>query len=116
MLFFGIAGLVASFTLTLDKLEVLKNPDAILSCSINIVLNCSTVMQTWQSSLFGFPNMIIGLMGFPIVMTIAIAGLSRVKLPRAFLLAANIGYLLAAIFSFWLFFQSVYVIQVLCPW
>ena len=79
MLVFGVVGLIASFVLTLDKLAVLKDPHAILSCSINIVLNCSTVMQTWQSSLLGFPNMIIGLMAFPVVITVAIAGLSDVK-------------------------------------
>jgi hypothetical protein len=30
--------------------------------------------------------------------------------------AANIGLLLCAIFAYWLFFSSLYVIQVLCPW
>ena len=73
-------------------------------------------MQTWQSSLFGFPNMVIGLMAFSVVITIAVAGLGGVKFPRWFLIAANIGFLLGLIFSYWLFFQSVYAIQVLCPW
>jgi hypothetical protein len=30
--------------------------------------------------------------------------------------AAQIGYGLGLIFAYWLFFQSVYVIQILCPW
>lgn len=116
MLVFGITALIAAFALTLDKLEVLQNPNAILSCSINLVLDCSRVMQTWQSSLFGFPNMIIGLMGFPIVITVALAGLGAAKLPRWFLTAFNIGVALAALFAFWLVFQSIYAIQILCPW
>lgn len=116
MLIGGVAALIAAFVLTVDKFIVLQNPSAILSCSVNIVLNCSTVMQSWQSHLFGFPNMLLGLMAFPVMITIAVLGLSGVKFPRWFLIAANIGYLLAIIFSYWLFFQSVYDIQVLCPW
>ena len=116
MLVFGLAGLGASFVLTLEKIHLLQNPDAILSCSINIVLNCSTVMETWQSSVFGFPNMLVGLMAYPVVITVAVAGLAGVKFPRPFLIAANSCYLLGALFAYWLFFQSVYAIEVLCPW
>lgn len=116
MLIAGIIALAASFVLTLEKFHLYENPDAILSCSFNVVLNCSTVMQTWQSSLFGFPNMIIGLMAFAVVITVAVVGLTGIKMPRWFLVATQIGYLLGAIFAYWLFFQSMYAIQVLCPW
>lgn len=116
MLLGGIAALIAAFVLTLDEVRVLKDPNAILSCSVNIVLNCSTVMQTWQSHLFGFPNMFIGLMAFPVLITIAVLGLSGTKFPRWFLIAASIALFLGTVFAYWLFFSSVYVIQVLCPW
>lgn len=116
MLVAGAAALFASFELTIDKFIILKNPDAVLNCSINAALNCSRVMETWQSSLFGFPNMIIGLMAFPVVITLAVAGLSGVKFPRPFLIAAEICIVAGTLFSYWLFFQSVYVIQILCPW
>jgi uncharacterized membrane protein len=115
ILVFGVVGLIASFVLSLDEIRVLKNPHALLTCSFNVVLNCSTVMQTWQAHVFGFPNMLIGLMSFPIVITVALLGLSGVKL-RWFYVGANIGFLLGAIFSYWLFFNSLYAIQVLCPW
>jgi len=116
MLVFGIIGLIVSFILANEEFHLLKNPNAVLSCSINLVLNCATVMKTWQASVFGFPNMFIGLMGFPIVITIAVALLGGVKFPRWFLIGANIGLGLGALFAYWLFFQSVYVIEVLCPW
>lgn len=115
ILFFGLVGLVASFVLSLDEIRVIENPHAVLTCSFNIVLNCSTVMQTWQAHVFGFPNMLIGLMAFPVVITVALLGLSGVKL-RWFYLGANIGFLLGALFAYWLFFNSLYAIQVLCPW
>lgn len=116
MLLGGIAALIAAFVLTLDKFEVLENPNAVLSCSVNIVLNCSTVMQSWQSHVFGFPNMLIGLMAFPVLITIAVLGLSNNKFPRWFLISSTIALLLGTIFAYWLFFNSVYAIQVLCPW
>lgn len=116
MLLGGVAALAAAFVLTLEKFHLYEDPDAILSCSINIVLNCTTVMQTWQSSVFGFPNMVIGLMAYSVVVTMALAGLVGVKFPRWWLIKANIGFLLGLIFAYWLFFQSVYDIQVLCPW
>lgn len=116
MLTFGIVGLIAAFVLAVEEFHLLKNPDAVLSCSFNLVLNCATVMKTWQASVFGFPNMFIGLMGYPIVITVALLGLSGVKMPRWFLRTANVFYLLGALFAYWLFFNSVYVIEVLCPW
>ena len=116
MLVFGIIGLVASFVLAVEEFHLLKNPDSVLSCSFNLVLNCAAVMKTWQASVFGFPNMFIGLIGFPIVITIALLGLSNVRLPRWFLIGAQIGYICWTLFAYWLFFNSVYAIQVLCPW
>lgn len=116
MLVFGIIGLITSFVLSVEEIHLLLNPDAALSCTINLVLNCSVVMQTWQAQVFGFPNMFIGLMGFPIVITIALLGLSRVAFPRWFAIGMEIGILFWTIFAYWLFFNSVYVIQVLCPW
>jgi uncharacterized membrane protein len=116
MLFFGLAGLIAAFVLSIEEFHLATNPQATLSCSFNIVLNCATVMKTWQSHVFGFPNPFIGIIGYPIVCTVAVAGLAGVRFPRKFLLTANAFYLLGAIFAYWLFFQSVYVIQVLCPW
>lgn len=116
MLLGGVLALLAAFILTIDKLQVLEDPNAVLSCSVNIVLNCSTVMQTWQSHVFGIPNMFIGLMAFPVLITIAVLGLSGVKFPRWFLISSIIALFLGFLFSYWLFFSSVYVIQVLCPW
>lgn len=116
MLVFGVIGLITSFILSVEEIHLLLNPDAALSCTINLVLNCSVVMQTWQAQVFGFPNMFIGLMGFPIVITIALLGLSRVAFPRWFAIGMEIGILFWTLFAYWLFFNSVYVIQVLCPW
>jgi hypothetical protein len=73
-------------------------------------------MQTWQAHVFGFPNSLIGMMGYSVVITVAVAGLCGVKFPKKFMIAAQVGYGLGLIFAYWLFFQSVFAIQVLCPW
>jgi len=116
MLVFGLIALSAAFVLSVEKINVLQNPQAQLACSFNLVLDCSKVMQTWQSQIFGFPNMFIGLMAFAVIVTIAVLGLAGTKFPKWFLIGANSGFLLGTLFAYWLFFQSVYVIQILCPW
>lgn len=116
MLVAAVAAFLAAFVLSVEKLEIIKNPDAQLSCSINVVLNCASVMKTPQSSVFGFPNSYLGIIGFAIVIAVAMGGLMGVKYSRAYLATAQVFYGLGLIFAYWLFFQSVYVIQILCPW
>lgn len=116
LLFASSLALLAAFQLSLDKLHLLENPEAGLSCSINAVLNCASVMKTPQASLLGFPNSFLGLMVYPVLIFVAIALLSGVKLNRFVLRLLFAGALSAALFAWWLYFDSVYVIEILCPW
>lgn len=116
MLIAGVIAFIAAFILSVEKVHLLQNPDAILSCSVNLVLNCASVMKTPQASVFGFPNSFIGIAGFAIVISVAMGGLLKVKYSRAYLVTAQVFYGLGLLFAYWLFFQSVYVIQILCPW
>lgn len=115
LLVFGVLGLLASFLLSVERIEQLVNPDSQLFCDVSAIFNCSTVMQTWQAKVFGFPNSFIGLMAYPVVITLAVAGLANVRFPRWFMVLAQIFFGLGLLFAYWLFFQSMYVIQVLCP-
>ena len=65
----GVIGLVAAFTLTVEKIELLLDPSYVPSCSINPVLSCGSVMSTHQASLLGFPNPLIGVIAFTVVVT-----------------------------------------------
>ena len=116
MLVGAILSLIASFVLSVEAVEIARNPSAELSCSINIVLNCATVAAHPTSTQFGFPNPFLGLIAEPIVITVAIAGLAGVKFPRRFMFAAQIGYTLGLIFAFYLLYISFAVIGALCPW
>jgi len=116
MLVAAVAAFLAAFVLSVEKLELLKNPDAQLTCSFNLVLNCASVMKTPQASVFGFPNSYIGIAGFAIVIAVAMGGILKVAFSRAYLVTAQAFFGLGLLFAYWLFFQSVYVIQILCPW
>jgi uncharacterized membrane protein len=116
MLIGALLSLVAAFVLSVEAFELAKNPNAALSCSINIVLNCATVAAHPSASLFGFPNSFLGLLAEPVVITVAIAGLMGIAFPRRFMFLAQIGYALGFAFAVYLFFVSMFVIQALCPW
>src|SRR6185503_17443569 len=49
----GVVGLAAALTLTVEKIEILINPDYVPSSSINPVLSCGWVMVNPQASAFG---------------------------------------------------------------
>lgn len=118
LLAFASTALISAFTLSVEKIHLLKNPDAVLSCSFNVILNCAGVMNTWQASVFfGIPNMYFGLVAFPVIIAVAVAALwGGAKYKKGFLLTMNIGILLGTIFAYWLFYNSLYAIQILCPW
>lgn len=116
MLVGAICSLIASFVLSVEAVELAANPDAVLSCSISVVVNCATVALHPSASLFGFPNAFLGLMAEPVVITVAIAGLAGTKFPRFFMFAAQIGYTLGLIFAYYLLYTSFFTIGALCPW
>ena len=116
MLITSALGLLAAFVLSIEAIELLKNPNAQLSCSINAVINCATVAQTSYSSLLGFPNSFIGMMVMPVFVVVSIAGLYGVKFPSQFMFAVQIVAFSALLFAFYLFHISIVIIQVLCPW
>ncbi|MGO1317141.1 MAG: vitamin K epoxide reductase family protein [Cellulomonadaceae bacterium] len=116
MLLSASFSLVAAFVLSWDALKLAADPLAELSCNINAVLSCGTVGLSNQAALFGFPNAFLGMMTEPVVITIAVAGLSGVRFPRWFMFTAQAIYLLGLIFAYWLFYQSMFNIGALCPW
>jgi uncharacterized membrane protein len=112
----GVVGLAAALTLTVEKIEILINPDYVPSCSINPVLSCGSVMVTPQASAFGFPNPLIGIVAFSVVVVTAVLALAKVRLPRWYWAGLAIGTALGVVFIHWLIFQSLYRIGALCPY
>jgi uncharacterized membrane protein len=116
ILFAGVVGLAAALTLTFEKIEILINPSYVPSCSINPVLSCGSVMVTPQASVFGFPNPMIGIVAFTVVVVTGVLALAKVDLPRWYWAGLAGCTLLGVVFVHWLIFQSLYRIGALCPY
>ena len=116
MLVGAVLSLLASVVLSVEAIEIAKNPNAQLSCSVNIVLNCATVAAHPSATFMGFPNSFIGMMAEPVVIAVAIAGLAGVKFPRRFMFTAQIFYTAGLLFALGLLYVSMFIIQALCPW
>lgn len=111
----GVA-LLASFVLSVQALEIAANPDVVLSCSINAVVNCVSVALHPTASLLGFPNSFIGLMALPVIVTLAVALLMGGTLSKLFMFLAQLGVSLGFVFALALLYISTFIIQVICPW
>ncbi|MCF8553347.1 MAG: vitamin K epoxide reductase family protein [Candidatus Nanopelagicales bacterium] len=112
----GIIGIFASIELIIQKIAVLSDPDFVPNCDINPILSCGSVISTEQASLFGFPNPVLGVIGFTIVIMFGALLFTGVEMPRLMWLGLNFGALAGMVFVIWLVSQSLYVIGALCPW
>ena len=70
----GLIGLVASTTLLIERLRLAGDEEYVPTCSLNPVLSCGSIMESAQASLLGFPNPVIGVAGFPVVLATGAAG------------------------------------------
>ena len=111
----GVLGLASALALTIEKIEILINPDYVPSCSINPVLSCGSVMITQQASAFGFPNP-LSCVAFTVVVVTGVLAIGKVQLPRWYWAGLATGTLLGVAFIHWLIFQSLYRIGALCPY
>jgi uncharacterized membrane protein len=111
----GTIGLLCSFILTIEKIEVLKDPNFHPICDLNPVLSCGSVMDSSQSHVLGFDNTFMGLAGFAVIVTIGVVLLAGAKLKRWFWLGLQGGLTAGVLFVHWLMYNSLYVINSLCP-
>lgn len=112
----GSIGLVAAFVLVVEKIALLRDSEYVPTCSINPVLNCGSIMQTAQAEAFGFPNPLIGVASFPVLMATGAALLAGAALRRWYWWGLQAGVIFGAVFVGWLIVQSLYRIGALCPY
>lgn len=103
-------------TLTVEKIRILLNPSYVPSCNFNPIVACGSVMVTPQASIFGFPNPLLGIVGFTVVVVTGVLAVAKVSLPQWYWAGLAVGTLLGAVFVHWLIFQSLYRIGALCPY
>ena len=112
----GAVGLTAAFSLVLEKIALLTDANYTPTCSLNPVLNCGSVMKTPQAELFGFPNPLLGVVAFPVLIATGAILLAGARPARWYWLGLQAGVTLGMVFVGWLIFQSLYRIGALCPY
>ena len=110
----AVVGWIASAILVIERLHVYADASYITSCDINPWVSCGTVFQTWQASLFGFPNPLIGIVAFAVVITTAMGLLAGARFARWYWIGLQIGVTLGMVFVVWLWSQALFDIYVLC--
>ncbi|WP_228979616.1 vitamin K epoxide reductase family protein [Streptomyces sp. DH12] len=112
----GAAGVLAAWVITLDKFRLLEDPTYTPGCSLNPVVSCGSVMKSAQAAVFGFPNPMLGLVAYGMVVAIGAGLLAGARHRRWFWLGLQAGTLFGVGFCAWLAQQSLYVINALCLW
>ncbi|MGW2669278.1 vitamin K epoxide reductase family protein [Streptomyces sp. NPDC001272] len=112
----GAAGLLASWVITLDKFLLLEDPGFKPACSLNPVVSCGSVMKSAQAAVFGFPNPMLGLAAYGVVVCVGASLLAGARHRRWFWLGLNAGTAFGTGFCAWLMAQSLYEINALCLW
>ena len=116
----GALGWWAAFNLMVDKILVLEaeiaGVEADLNCNISLLVQCGANLESWQGSVFGFPNPIIGLAGFVAPIAVGVALLAGARFASWFWITFAAGITGALAFCIWLMSQSFFVLGTLCPW
>lgn len=112
----GAVGLVASFSLTLEYLHKLQNPNDALLCDINLFMTCGPAMQSWAGSVLGFPNILIGLIAFTLTLTTGVAMLAGARFARWYWIGYQFGILGGIVLVTFLQWFSVFELSRLCLW
>lgn len=112
----GALGLAGAFVLAVEKYRQLENPLYVPSCSLSEVVSCGSVMSSDQAELFGFPNPLLGVVGFSVLIASGAALLTGARLGRWYWIGLQVGLIGAIVFVHWLIFQTLYRIGALCPY
>lgn len=113
------AGLVGTgFTITqiMEKIAILKDPATSLACDVNSVLSCSNVLLSWQASVLGPPNALIGAIMFTILWSAALARILGSTLSHAHVATLWGLAVFFLAFATWFMEQTAFSIGALCLW
>ena len=112
----SVVGIVAAFVLTLEKIHLLTNPSDKASCDFSLIVQCGKNLLSDEGSAFGFPNPLIGLIAWPLVLATGVGLLAGAKYARWYWAIFNVVALGALSFVIWLISESIFDLNTLCPW
>jgi uncharacterized membrane protein len=107
-------GLIASFLETVEYQILLKNSHAVLTCNLNSVFSCTNVLNAWQSKVFGFPNSMMCMVFFTLMLGLGLVGWTGGSLSRGLRLTAQGIALFFLGFGLWFLEQSTFSVRALC--
>ena len=110
-------GAAASFLLLYERVQLWNDTEHVTACDVNPWVSCGAVMESWQAATFGFPNIFIGVVAFPLLIAVAVSLLAAGgRMPAWYYLGLQAGVVFAMGFITWLWYSAVYSIGVLCPY
>ncbi|WP_260856805.1 vitamin K epoxide reductase family protein [Kocuria rhizophila] len=110
----SLVGFAASATLVAERLAIFQDAGHRASCDLNAWLSCGTVMRTPQAELFGFPNPLIGIVAYAVVLAVAVGVLAGARYARWFWWLLWAGIAAGSVFTLWLWWQTTFRINALC--
>lgn len=108
-------GMAITILMVMQKVALLEGGRPLV-WDISERVSCTTVLSSWQSSLLGPPNAVLGTAAFAILASAALGAVLGTRPSRAFLLALwglAVGF---ATFATWFLFQSTFAIGSMCLW
>lgn len=112
----GVIGWFASFELLTEYIKTLQDGDYVPNCSVSVLVTCGPNMGSWQGSLLGFSNTILGVAGFAAPIGVGVALLAGAQFRAWFWWMYQAGLLAGFALVCWLQYQSIFVLGTLCPW
>lgn len=116
LLFCGIFGLTASFVLTYDKIQLLKDPANIPFCSINPIITCTSAMTSGQAEILGIPNSLFGIVAYTALIAVSVLLLTGSRLHHRVWDLVLASAIAGTLFMHYLLIQSIFVLHIICPW
>lgn len=111
----GAIGIVSGSITIMDKISLLKNPAGGSFCDISSSVGCTPVLLSWQSSVLGPPNALLGVVMFAVLATAGAVWATGGRLAAGFnnaMLGLSVFF---AAFLTWYMFEVAYSIGSLCP-
>jgi len=107
-------GLIASFWQAAERVTMLKNPGGELSCNINPVVDCGSVLGDNLAAVFGPPNAFIGMVVFTMLLAFGLQRLTGGSwssfVQKLVVVLSKVMFL----FSAWFFWVSLYSLGTVC--
>lgn len=111
----GVLGLLFSFILSHDTLQIALKPGYAPSCNFNPVLSCGSVIRAEGDTILGLPFPYYGIAAFTAILTAGVGMFAGAVYKRWYWLTFQTFAVLGFAGAIALLLKSMFVIHALCP-